>query len=341
MMADEHFNVLVSYLAPILSNIEKSYRRGFSPDLKRNYVDKILGAVREYVSKSDWKSLEVSTNWKEIAGVLNSHFALRLVVPERIPDNIKDFQFNEGSPRTNKMESFQEFKRSIQNIFRADYDGHPDHLLSFLDKIELAKLEISNDEMSQYAFIFIRTRVTGAARYLIESAVNLDGLVTALRSHIKKESSSSLEAKMEAFKQEGQSATDFAEKMNELAVKLRESFISEGDSVLKSDEKAVRAAKRAFVRNSTERDTRTVMQASTFLTLDQVKSQFIDTSNEVSRSKESAAVYRFAGRGQWKRGGYSQSRGRGRGRGNYRRQYARCATGNEDSPHQQATDAGD
>ncbi|KAK9712761.1 hypothetical protein QE152_g24754 [Popillia japonica] len=120
-----------------------------------------------------------------------------------------------------KLQSFLDSLALLQ-----EFDGSFDKLQSFLDS--LALLQANSEGHADRALAFVKTRLTGKARELINDDMTIDDILKALKSNIKGESSKVVSAKLLNLKQNFKGTSKFATEIESLATSLKRAYITEG-----------------------------------------------------------------------------------------------------------------
>ncbi|KAK9722048.1 hypothetical protein QE152_g19872 [Popillia japonica] len=119
-----------------------------------------------------------------------------------------------------------EFFNLASKLVPLEFDGSFDKLQSFLDS--LALLQANSEGHADRALAFVKTRLTGKARDLINDDITIDDILKALKSNIKGESSKVISAKLLNLKQNFKDTSKFATEIESLATSLKRAYITEG-----------------------------------------------------------------------------------------------------------------
>lgn len=209
-----------------------------------------------------------------------------------------------GSSKDVKMPlSMIEFLNTASKLI-PEYDGKPEELQSFLNALDL--VNSIKDVHEQVAVNIIKTKTKGKALTAINSATSIETIKTALKQKIKTESVETITAKLMATKQENKDSNTFIKEIEELSEKLQNAYILDGSNPTAAEQYATKAAVKSIKQNARNHETKMLMKAGQFKTLDDAITQFVELSTE---SQDTLAINYVR----------SNNRYRGRGRKNFNR----------------------
>ncbi|KAK9680243.1 hypothetical protein QE152_g39259 [Popillia japonica] len=117
---------------------------------------------------------------------------------ESINPQIKDKDTEDSEEETVALSTI-EFFNLASKLVPLEFDGSFDKLQPFLDS--LALLQANSEGHADRALAFVKTRLTGKARDLINDDMTVDNILKALTSYIQGESSKVVSAKLLNLKQ--------------------------------------------------------------------------------------------------------------------------------------------
>ena len=193
------------------------------------------------------------------------------------------------------------------------YDGCPDNLNTFLDAVSLYKDTVNTEFAAATAeqraaadttvFKFIKTRLTGIARQIINGANSTDEIVLKLKEQCSpKITADSLRAKLKAAKQKG-NLTQFCEEIEQLTSRLASQYIDETIPANKANQMATKAGIETLINGITNPEAKIILKAGNFTKISEATQKLQEGDFDV---KPQANVF-------YARGNQSQ-RGRGNGR---------------------------
>ena len=200
------------------------------------------------------------------------------------------------------------------------YDGSPGNLYAFLDSVELFKSTVSTAfteatveqkaEANATLLLFIKARLTGRARQIINGANSLNAVLQKLKDQCSpKATSDSLRAKLKTAKQKTD-LTKFCEEVEELTSQLASQYIDETIPAIKANQMATKAGIETLISGITNPEARIILKAGNFNTISEATQKLQEGDYE---NKSQANIF-------YARGNQPQ-RGRGRGRFNGGRNY--------------------
>lgn len=181
--------------------------------------------------------------------------------------------------------SAADFFNLASKLVPAQFDGNPDNLKSFLDALELLKL--NSDNHASNAVAFVKTRLTGKARDFIVNENTIEAIIATLKNKIKGESSRLVSARLSHLRQGNKGTDNFANEIESLADRLQKAYISEGVPQDVAQKYTVEATVRALGQNANSEKARLVVEAGTFTAVQDVVAKFVS----VDASKNEAYVF--------------------------------------------------
>lgn len=300
----EAFKTLKENGDPLLSNIAKSYTKGFSQSTQLKHANSLIDLTNVYITSV--KDLaegqggeQVKSEWGDIYKNLEVAFG-RLGLPFDVPRDFPGLPLQKlGSSVQERMTTVPDLMRLADSILPKSFDGEPGKLQSFLDALGLLQTLATTPELVGVAVIFVRTRLVGKARDLIRDENSLTQIGQTLRENIKTQSSQQVIAKLAALKQTA-SAMEYVAEVEKLSDTLRRSYLSEGVPPATADLFVAQKVTEVLVKSSRSTRVRTVMEAGTFETAHDATTKFIAT---VSSEAPASQINYFRGRGRGNRGG--------------------------------------
>lgn len=173
----------------------------------------------------------------------------------------------------------------VNNTFKP-FSGDPSELGGFLINVDVCK-EAIPPEHQRLAIKCIRGRLTGNASALVQdSVVTYEGLVSALKDHIKADPSKVVESKLAAIVFDNRNLTKFTDDVNALAEKLTSTYISEKIPLTKANEMTISLVVETC-RKSTRNDlVKSVLASSHFETPKGVLSKFVTEVANQNKDKQ-------------------------------------------------------
>lgn len=205
--------------------------------------------------------------------------------------------------------SSTEFFHFASKIITTDYDGTPDRLLAFLDSLNLIKANCAGNEANAVAYV--KTKLSGKARDLVDNEDTLESIINKLKYGIKGESSQAVISKMLTMKQRNKSANDFASEIEQLSVKLRRAYITEGVPAAVAETYTTDQVVKALSVNVSSERTKIVMEAGSFGSYQDALAKFLTVSS--NEPQANSVLFTQTKR----RGGYNNN-SNFRGRRNFR-----------------------
>lgn len=216
-----------------------------------------------------------------------------------------------------------EFFNLASKIVPNEFDGSEDKLTSFLDALTLLKANVEAHE--ENAVAYVKTRLTGKARYLVGESATLDEIKTKLKNGIKFESSQSVTSKMLNLKHHND--TKYMADIENLTQKLKQAYISEGVPESVAENYTKNTTVKALSTNTNIEKVKIIMEAGSFQTVEEAIQKFANVTAENSSSasvfyanrRQSRGKSRnyFRGRGNFNQRGGNSSQYRNNGQSNY------------------------
>lgn len=241
-------------------------------NLEQNICMKQFNKVRDKVIKS-FQVLNVK--YKVPTSLLEKIDPLILdedIAEDESSDNSEDKPENLHKMPLSSVEFFNLASKLVPNSF----DGSVNNLRSFLDALDLLKQNSNGHENNAVAFV--KTRLLGKARDLINNEQTLDEIIAKLRIEIKGESTRLLSAKLLNCRQNNKDHTSYATEIEELANKLKQAYIYEGVPSGVAENYAVEATVRSISQNANSDRAKLIVEAGNFSTTQEVIAKFINFS---------------------------------------------------------------
>lgn len=194
----------------------------------------------------------------------------------------------------------------INSTFSRTFSGDAAELQGFLINIQICKKAIPQNH-EELAVSCIRGHLTGKADALINDDVKTyDRLTEIFKTHIKRDSTKVIEAKLRAITFDYHNLSKYTEEVNKISDQLITTYIQDGIPLQKANEMTVEQVTDTCRRSARNDLVKSVLASSSFDTPKDVLSKFTTEIAKANQDKKFLA--------------YSQQPARGRGfnRGNYR-----------------------
>lgn len=165
------------------------------------------------------------------------------------------------------------------------YSGDPLALRAFVNSINLC-VHMSNKKYDDVLKDVILTKLEGKAYECIDPDKSTDEIISALTKHIKPENSKVIAGRMTAFKMARHSATDFAQKAEDLAEAFQRSLIIEGITREKAQEMTIEKTVEMCRQNAKSDLVRSVLAASKFNDPKEVISKMITEQSATEKDHQ-------------------------------------------------------
>lgn len=191
------------------------------------------------------------------------------------------------------------------------YDGSPEKIEAFLDSVSLLA-ELTNEAQTATAVKFVITRLSGKARSVLPANITtLNEIVNAVKQNCKSlETPESVAAKLKALKTKGDSEK-YLESVEMLTTKLTSLYIQNEIPVQIATKMATKTGVDTLINNSTNSDTRIILKAAEFTSIQAAIQKF----NESNFNTSSAQILSTQSSAN---DSYSRQRNSNRGNFNYR-----------------------
>lgn len=171
-----------------------------------------------------------------------------------------------------------EFFTFASRVLSSEFDGSPEKLLPFIDALNLLNANCVGHE--QNAVAFVKTKLSGKARDLITDADNLQNIIIKLQQGIKGESSQTLASKILLVEQKSKSFAQFASEIEDLSLKLKRAYISEGVPVQIAETYSANQSVKALITNTYSEKHKIIMEAGNFKTAEEALHKFTSITAE-------------------------------------------------------------
>lgn len=195
---------------------------------------------------------------------------------------------NTMAPPEPKPLSKLDLLRALSQTINPNFNGNPNALEAFLDRIELAQQALEDDQIETLRK-FVLTKLEGKARDLVSANDSLNEIKSALRKNIKPDSSKVIAGRMISLKLSKIPSADYATKAEELAEALQRSLIIEGISREKANEMAIEKTIE-MCRQSASGNVRNILAAARF---DNPKEVIAKLITEQTISEKEAQIFAF------------------------------------------------
>ena len=205
------------------------------------------------------------------------------------------------------------------------YDGCPDNLNTFFDAVSLFQDTVNIEFAAATAeqriaanetlLKFIKTRLTGIARQIINGANSTDEIVHKLKEQCSpKITAGSLRAKLKAAKQKG-NVTQFCKEVEQLTSRLASQYIDETIPANKANQMATKAGIETLINGISNSEAKLILKAGNFSKISEATQKLQEGDFDV---RPQANVF-YARGNQPQRGRFRERLNNGRNRNqNYR-----------------------
>lgn len=208
----------------------------------------------------------------------------------------------------------------LSNILgREDFDGDPQGLHPFIDKVNIIKLAITHAEDVKLAVAIVRSRLKGKAREVVINSKSLDDIIEVLQKKCKGKSSWQIATTLEGLKV--QSKEQYIKDINDLAEKLKISYINEGSSQEIAKQYAIQNVTKNVRKNFISNPVMVSAMSGEFSDLSEVIHRFENIS--IEREAHILAIKKFKTRDKnnFHKNGYNKSKYYKQGKSNYNPNY--------------------
>lgn len=249
--------------------------------LARDYLNKFSSALKFEIKLPT--DIKVSININDI-----SHFE-----SGSEPDSEAEYnQFSDTEEEVAASEPITmatakspvDFLGTCSSTINKDFDGEPDNLQRFIDKINLLRKFATNKALREVLLAFAISKLSTTTRSkIVVEPESIDELVQALKKNIKFESSDIIEGRLLAIK--GKTLEEFAEKAEKLAEAYRQALVLETVGHEKAQQMAIDKTVRLCRSHSNSPEVKSVLASKTFSSTKEVISKMIVQINEVKNDK--------------------------------------------------------
>lgn len=259
---------LVQYFNEFTKAVVESWK--FLDNTQKSNTKEIFHSIRDKVVRA-FQALEV--RYKVPISCIEN------IDPLIVEEDILDLEDKESDSNITTMNA-AEFFNLASKLLPNQFDGNPDNLTSFIDSLELIKLNAENQQDN--AIAFVKTRLTGKARDLINNENSIDAIILTLKNHLKGESSSLASSKLLHLKQNNKDATNFAKEVEILSEKLQKAYISEGVPYDVAKNYTVETTVRALSQNASSPKARLIIEAGTFSSVPEILTKLVNVTSNPS-----------------------------------------------------------
>nr|CAI5852712.1 unnamed protein product [Callosobruchus analis] len=157
-----------------------------------------------------------------------------------------------------------EFFNFAAKILPNEFDGSPQRLQSFIDALNLLKVNSVGHE--ENVRIFVRTKLIGKARELVSDNDSLEDIITKLTTGIRTDSSQMVSSKLLALKKSNKDTTKYATEVEELSTSLKRAYIAEGVPGQVAEKYATQCTVNSLKLNTNSEKIKIIMEAATMAT---------------------------------------------------------------------------
>lgn len=161
---------------------------------------------------------------------------------------------------------------TLNRIVKEEYDGEPLQLDSFINKVELAKTIIKNEQPEIFAS-YIKSRLKGKALESARSGNTVDEILELLKSEIKPESSRVLENRLTSLRMNSKNKADFAKEVEETSEMLRLALIAEKIPNQKAKDMVLQKTIETCNNNAKSDRIKSILSAKTFKSTAEIVSE--------------------------------------------------------------------
>lgn len=249
---------------------------------------------------------------EEISDVAKQYFSKARIIYSEIVQFCNESVESDTESETEFDMDADKFFNFASKILTTEFDGSSEKLLAFLDSLNLIKANCNGNERN--AVCYVRTKLSGKARDLISDNDSLEDIINKLKNNIKGEPSQSVIAKLQTLKQKSKSPTEFANEVEQLSLKLKRAYISEGVPVNVAEMYTTDQTVKSLSVNTNSERVKIIMQAGTFATSQDAITKFLNVNtNEPQANSVLYTHQNFR----------TFNNNRSRGRNNYGRQHSR------------------
>lgn len=161
-----------------------------------------------------------------------------------------------------------------------EYDGSADKLPNIVSALDL--IESLKGDHENLAVAYIKTKITGRSQNLVAPLTTITTIKDTLKSTVKGETAKSVTSKMLALKQNSKEPTVFAKELEELSLKLENAYILEGLPASFASKFATEATVKALQTNARSAESRLLLKAGQFNTVNEAVTKFVELSSETA-----------------------------------------------------------
>lgn len=335
-------------LRPLLANISKSHKRGFTNSTRTKHANTILETVNNFASSirelpqgqetlcfNFWQNSLVDLrkayfqlkvyitlpnypelkNWNKPYQLFENNLVPADILIDPYLSTSKDLPTEYRLIRQEAIETSEEMPLTPLEVQIAvvksvpEYSGSPQDLQQFVDAVQLIQTTIV--EHPEVCTLAVKTRLKGSARQFIRQEDNsLALIVDRLKQNIKLPDSHTLVNRINALKPTNN--PEYVSEIEKLTKILKSVYIAEGTNADAAEKNCAAVVNQAIINNTTSSETRTVLKANDFATTHEVIGKYSQCTSDDQQKKNLLA--RFTHRGK-------HGRGRSRGNGGYNNQW--------------------
>jgi hypothetical protein len=249
--------------------------------LARDYLNKFSSALKFEIKLPT--DIKVLININDI-----SHFESGSELDSEFEENF-DTEEEEAEENPITMaplaaKSPVDFLGTCSSTLNKDFDGEPDNLQRFIDKINLLRKFATNKDLREVLLAFAISKLSTTTRSkIVVEPESIDELIQALKKNIKFESSDIIEGRLLAIK--GKNLEEFAEKAEKLAEAYRQALVLESVGHEKAQQMAIDKTVRLCRSHSNSPEVKSVLASKTFTSTKEVISKMIVQINEVKNDR--------------------------------------------------------
>lgn len=181
--------------------------------------------------------------------------------------------------------SERHFLQLCASTINKDFDGDPNHLQSFIDKIDLLLKFAKTSDLKGILLSFAIAKLNKTTRSKITiKPRSIDSLIDALKIAVKHESSDVLEGRLLSLR--SKTMEEFAQKAEKLADSFRQALILEEVGPAKANEMAIAKTVQLCRSRTNAPDVKAVLRSTPFKTVEHVISTLITCTHEVQKERE-------------------------------------------------------
>lgn len=259
----------------------------------KNKLKKAFASIRDYMSKFTAAlklDIDIPLDIKiRMDPNSSKHFNSEPETEDDLDDPSEASDEYESEPeredKRSNLKNERQFLALCASTINKDFDGEPNHLQSFIDKIDLLKNFAETSKLKVILLSFAVAKLNKTTRSKITTKPrSIESLICALRGAVKHESSDVIEGRLLSIK--SKTMEEFAQKAEKLADSFRQALILEEIGPTKANEMAIAKTVQLCRSRTNAPDVKAVLRSTPFKSVEQVISTLITCSHEVQKERE-------------------------------------------------------